>query len=155
MSRVFLGPRLRLKLGFLGSLGHSMQAAAVCSFETSTAGLPGADTGPLPSWFLQWGGPSCLVLARAVLEASAAPSGIVSLLPESVFCSTEFHEGTGRGCLTRAPLGLWTGPSHQVPCHRVSTWWTDGWTDGQNWLAGRQSLGEAREEVGRRGAAYH
>ena len=44
MSRVFLGPRLRLKLGFLCSLGHSMQAAAVCSSEMSTAGPLGAQT---------------------------------------------------------------------------------------------------------------
>lgn len=44
MSRGFLGPHLRLKTGFLGSLGHNMQAAAVCSFKMSTAGLPGAQT---------------------------------------------------------------------------------------------------------------
>lgn len=100
------------------------------------------------------GGLRCLVLARATLEASAAPSGIVSVLPESVFCSTEFHQGKARGSLTRAPLGLWMGPSHQVPCHRVSMWWTDGWTDGRNWLAVRRCLGEAREEVGRRGTGY-
>lgn len=42
MSRGFLGPLLRLKPGFLGFLGHSMQAAAACSFEMNTAGLPGA-----------------------------------------------------------------------------------------------------------------